>query len=242
MRHIRKHGQGPRAVQKAHANPPATTDQASSRWNKFSYKQELLHQHLLPEQYGLCGYSELDAANTMLGFHIEHVENKSQNPARTFDYNNLIASVFSSKVDEGLAVARRQSIEVFGGHATGKRKAVNLQLFISPLQADCSRFFTYLSNGEIQPSLKIQGTPDEDRARYTIQILNLNSPYLVSLRREWWEHLEELFDEHERKNWSLKHLAALDLLPSHQKLSRFFSVTRQFFGPLAEHLLQHQAL
>ncbi|EJT4385593.1 TIGR02646 family protein, partial [Salmonella enterica] len=47
---------------------------------------------LLNEQYHLCCYSEIRADLRGLGYHIEHVENKSQQPGRTFDYQNLAAS------------------------------------------------------------------------------------------------------------------------------------------------------
>jgi len=195
----------------------------------------------LHEQYGLCGYSEVDAEDLALGFHIEHVENKSQNPARTFDYQNLIASAFNST--EGLPFAKAQSWELFGGHAPGKqgrRNPVDMTRLVSPLLPDCARFFAYLSDGTVEPRLSLS-PQDSDRARYTIDILNLNSPFLVSLRQEWWDELDALYQEHLPKGWSIEHLASIDLLPRNQRLSPFFTLTRQFFGAVAERLLALQA-
>ena len=246
MRRITKQGQGSQKLRQFQFNPPQTPQAATDQWQTFRSGgggRDLLDNHLLPEQWGLCGYSELDADRLGLGFHIEHVENKSQNPARTFDYGNLMASAFSSKEGEGLQRANAQRIEVFGGHAPGKqgrRLPVDMAKFVSPLQPDTARFFAYLSNGWVEPALALDGS-DQERARYTIDLLNLNSPFLVSLRRDWWDELDALFLEHQAKDWSLTDLAAVDLLPQGERLSRFFSLTRQFFGPVGERVFQQHA-
>lgn len=242
MKHIDKQGAGSHKLQKAHANPPNSPEQATTDWHRFRrHKAVLLNDHLLPEQYGLCGYSEVDAEMLRLGFHIEHVENKSQNPARTFDYYNLIASAFSS--EEGLPLAKAQNWELFGGHASGKQghpTPVDMTRLVSPLLPDCARFFAYLSNGTVEPQLNLN-TQDSARARYTIDILNLNSPFLVSRRQEWWEELDALYEDHLPRGWSIDDLASVVLLPRNQRLGQFFTLTRQFFGPVAERLLMLQA-
>jgi uncharacterized protein (TIGR02646 family) len=241
MKHIAKQGAGPQSLQQAHANPPQTAEQARSLWQRYGHKQVLLSEYLLPEQFGLCGYSDLDAEALGFGFHIEHVENKSQNPSRTLDYHNLIASAFSS--DEGLPLAKNQNWEVFGGHASKKQghpSPVDMTRLVSPLLPDCARFFAYLSNGTVEPKLDLDAQGN-DRARYTIDLLNLNSRFLVSLRQEWWEELDALYEEHMPRGWSIDHLASVVLLPRNQRLNPFFSLTRQFFGPVAERLLMQQA-
>lgn len=239
MRTIQKYGSGGFHLNQAHANPPQTPAQAGSRWSSFGYKEEVL-QHLLAEQYHLCCYSELRADEEGLGYHIEHVENKQQNPPRTFDYGNLAASALHSEVLGGF---KAQGNEVFGGHARGKNGTsgpVDMQRFISPHQADCTRFFAYLSDGRVIPADNLNAQ-EWDKAHYTIDTLNLNSPYLRTLRQKWWDELDDLFEEHIDKGWSLAHLVALELVPSSGKLRRFFSLTRQFFGTVAEKTLQQQA-
>lgn len=244
MKRIVKVGQGSRKLQQAALNPPQSSEAATTAWRSFRQHgggAELLAAHLLPEQQGLCGYSELAADSLGLGFHIEHVENKRQNPARTFDYGNLIASAFSSS--EGLPLVKAQGLEVFGGHATGKQGKplpVDMAKFVSPLQDDSARYFAYLSNGVVEPRLDLSPA-DRDRAAYTIDLLNLNSPFLVSLRKAWWDELDALYSQHEQQGWSVQHLAMVDLLPRGQRLSPFFTMTRQFFGPVAEQLLREQA-
>lgn len=242
MRSIHKTGStGNRALRTANTHPPTTHEDATRRWQRLDDKQDLLDNYLRPEQYGLCCYSELDADREGLGFHIEHVENKAQNPARSFDYSNLAASAFSS--DAGLPHAATQGWQVFGGHAPGKQGRpvpVDMARFVSPLQAGSAHFFAYLSNGEVEPSSALQDTPDWDRADYTIRLLNLNSAYLVSLRRAWWDELDQFHQEHLVSQWSVDDLAAVDLLPRQQRLSRFFSLTRVFYGGVAQRvLLQH---
>lgn len=233
MRAITKQVSGNSRLNQAHAKPPENHTQATSRWRGFKYKPAV-EASLLDEQYHLCCYSELRADQEHLGYHIEHVENKSQNPQRTFDYTNLAASAL---VDDDLQILKGQ---VFGGHTPGKQKRVNRRYFVSCHQPDCRRYFACLSNGRVEPALKLN-TREKRCAGYTIALLNLNSPYLIVLRQQWWDELDDLFQEHQIKGWSLGHLTEIDLVPTSGKLSRFFSLTRQFFGSIAEQTLQQYA-
>lgn len=237
MRFIRKQGTGGYHLERAHANPPITAHDATTRWNSFGYKPDVL-QRLLDEQYQLCCYSELRADEEGLGYHIEHVENKHQNPQRTFEYANLAASALDSTAD--LPFFKAQGHELFGGHAPCKQREVDLTHFVSCHRSQCPRYFTFLSDGRVVPAMTLNPL-EHDRAEYTINVLNLNSPYLVTLRRNWWDELDDLYEEHDTKGWSLLHLAAVNLAPTGNKLYRFFSLTRQFFGPAAEEALQESA-
>lgn len=234
MRVISKLGAGGYQLNRANANPPLTGAQATSRWSSFGHKADVMSA-LLNEQYQLCCYSEMRADQEGLGFHIEHVENKSQNPPRTFDYVNLAASALRS--DD---LPRLNRGEAFGGHAAGKQQACDITRLVSCHQPDCARYFAYLSDGRVVPSLGL-GAAEIDRAQYTIDLLNLNSPFLVTHRRQWWAEHDLLFQEHLNKGWSVSDLAAIDLAPIHGALSRFFSLTRQFFGSVAEQVIQTHA-
>ncbi|EDJ4644545.1 retron system putative HNH endonuclease [Salmonella enterica] len=191
---------------------------------------------LLNEQYHLCCYSEIRADLRGLGYHIEHVENKSQQPGRTFDYQNLAASALDS--ENGLHLF---GINAFGGHARGKQEAVDMANFIHCHLPDCSRYFAYLSDGRIVPADELNAQ-EMERAEYTIDLLNLNSGFLQTERRNHWEELERLFEEHIEKGWDLQQLLQLELVPSpDHKLHEFFSITRQFFQQEAEQVLQIHA-
>lgn len=232
MRSITKVGDGGYQLNRSHQNPPATSEQATSRWSSFGYKSEVT-QNLIQELYGLCAYSEIRPDQLGLGTHIEHVEPKSVNPSRTFDYGNLVLSALSSADLKTI-----DKTEVFGGHA--KLNTYDALLFISCLQADCARYFVYLSNGKVEPENALNAA-EKQQAKYTIDLLNLNSPYLVNQRKKWLDELDELIDEHIRDDMSLPYLASIDLVPANDKLSPFFTATRQRFGNIAEQVLTNDA-
>lgn len=233
MRAVSKLGGGGYHLAREHANPPLAGAQATSRWSSFGHKDYVISS-LLEEQFQLCCYSELRADQEGLGFHIEHVENKSQNPSRTFDYTNLAASAL--RHDDLPALNRG---EAFGGHAVRKQQACNMARLVSCHQPDCARYFAYLSDGRVVPSLAL-GAAEVDRAQYTIDLLNLNSPFLITRRRQWWAELDLLFQEHVNKGWSVSDLANVVLMPTHGALSSFFSLTRQFFGSVADQVIAAQ--
>lgn len=235
MRHISQFALHVHGLSQANQNPPVTPVQSSSRWSSFGYKPEVLAR-LLNQQYQLCCYSEVRADLLGLDYHIEHVENKSQVPHRTFDETNLAASALSSDMVSSLIKE-----DVFGGHAVGKQRGVDMNLFVHCHFPNCSDFFSYLSDGRIVPSIE-RSEAEQQRAQYTIGLLNLNSPYLVTMRQLWWDELEKLEAEHLSNNWDINQLLQLDIVPTgNHQLNQFFSLTRQFFGPLAEALLQSEA-
>jgi uncharacterized protein (TIGR02646 family) len=232
MRPIHKQGYGTYHLQQAHQHPPMTAHDARTRWSSFGYKADI-KESLLDEQLMLCAYSEIRADLVGIGYHIEHIRPKSQFPQETFHYDNLVASALADQDLHRIIAA-----DVFGGHA--KIGSYDAQLFISCLETDCSRFFAYLSDGRVEPAAGLS-PDDRDRAVYTRDLLNLNSPFLVNLRRRWWDELDSLLQEHLSDNQSVYHLAAVDLLPVNGRLSQFFTATRQFFGSLSEEVLQDGA-
>lgn len=232
MRTIVKHGQGTYHLQKAHEAPPNTAHDAETRWSSFGHKAAL-RERLLDEQLMLCAYSEIRADIEGIEYHIEHIRPKSKFPQDTFSYGNLVASALSDQDLKGLVVA-----EVFGGHAKGND--YDPELFVSCLSAGSSRFFAYLSDGRVEPAAGLSAE-ERDKAIYTRDLLNLNSPFLVNRRRRWWDELDALLTEHLDDNQSVYHLAAVDLLPTNGRLSQFFTTTRQFYGSLAEHVLSDGA-
>ncbi|EAA7702503.1 TIGR02646 family protein [Salmonella enterica subsp. enterica serovar Cerro] len=237
MRHVIKTRRGTDALLTAHEQPPQNSDQSTHRWQRFGRENKAaLMTLLLNEQYHLCCYSEIRADLRGLGYHIEHVENKSQQPGRTFDYQNLAASALDS--ENGLHLF---GINAFGGHARGKQEAVDMAKFIHCHLPDCSRYFAYLSDGRIVPADELNAQ-EMERAEYTIDLLNLNSGFLQTERRNHWEELEQLFEEHIEKGWDLQQLLQLELVPSpDHKLHEFFSITRQFFQQEAGQVLQIHA-
>ena len=239
MRRIVSKGSGGYYLDQAHQNPPSTADQAISRWNSFRYK-DILISNLLEEQYGLCCYSELRSDLEGLGYHVEHILLKSIFPEKTFDYSNMAASALSSNALSSNALKEIPPRDIFGGHAVKKQKAFDLSFFVSCRDDDCNKYFTYLSDGRVVPSIELNNY-DKKKADYTIDVLNLNSPFLINRRRNWFDELGDLFEEHENKGWSIDYLAGIYLIPVNQKLDPFFSLTRQFFAQVAERVLKQAA-
>ncbi len=232
MRFIRKRAFGGGHLEQAHANPPQTGKQATSRWSSFGHKGTVSNC-LQDEQYGLCAYTELRPDQAGLGTHIEHVQPKSRYPQRTFDFSNLVLCALDESDLQTRAVNDR-----FGGHA--KLGEYDPALFVSCLQNDCPRFFAYLSDGRVVAAANLS-VNETQQAQYTIDLLNLNAPYLLVQRKNWLDELDKLIDEHLDNDNSLEDLAAIDLLPTSGKLSPFFSATRQRFARIADSLLRAQA-
>ncbi|WP_122585057.1 retron system putative HNH endonuclease [Pseudomonas viridiflava] len=239
MRSIRKTGAGTPALVRANRTPPTTGSQATNRWKGFRAHKPSLLSCLLDEQYGLCCYSEIRADFNGLGHHIEHIVNKSQAPSRTFDYSNLAASALDSSTD--LLALKTGHHEIFGGHAPKKQKPYDTALFVTCHEPDCHRFFSYVSDGRIIPKPKLNNN-DNQRARYTIELLHLNSPYLVNQRKKWWTELDELYLKHQEEGWNLNYLVDLELTPINGRLNHFFSLTRIFLGPTAEDHIRNNPL
>lgn len=196
---------------------PTTMAEAIARWNDFS-KKSTVRNKLLPQQKGLCAYTELNikafratrtaTSSTDHGCHIEHIKPKSLFPENTFDYDNLVISVLDHldlqrlKQDAFVDESPEEDLshrELFGGHAKGNDYD---EVFISPLESNCQGYFLYLEeSGEIVPASELT---DEALARAirTIELLNLNHPYLKNQRRKRMaevvadiDHLETLDDQ-----------------------------------------------
>lgn len=184
------------------------------------------------EQFGLCAYSEILLDDNDLGMHVDHVEPKSINQIGTFDHANLLLSATSSDKLKGMPKG-----EVFGGHFRGNQYSATD--FITPLRPDCRRFFHYASSGELEPAFGLS-VDDGLKAQYTIDVLNLNAPLLVSRRRLWlWEleqEIEKLLDSPDALNC----FADAELCSTGGRLRPFHSAARKRFGSLGESVINQR--
>lgn len=199
-------------------------------------KQCLMENYLKPEQYCLCAYSEVNLET--FGCHIEHIKPKSRYPKYIFYYHNLMASAFDSEELQKYAYADR-----FGGHfkCGDKRKAeedkYDPNLFISPLEVNCRRFFSYEPDGSVKPHPKREKS-EKERAQYTIDALNLNAPYLVAERRRIIEEMLPIIDDLLDNDEGIHHFAEADLCVTNGKLQPFHSTRLQQFGILGLQVMQ----
>jgi len=227
MRRILK-TQGDPNLQREQEKPtPASAPEASKRWH--SYDKTATRSSLLDEQWWLCAYTELALEGCQYGCHIEHMEPKSINPSRTFDYNNLVVLALDS--DSLTKFAKKDR---FGGHY--KQSVYDSNLFVSPLMHDSERYFEYRSSGRVEPA---QNLIPEDRAKaiYTRDLLNLNAPFLVNSRRRWLIELEDEIDRLLDDDSALRQLAECELCDTSGRLREFHTAAKALFGRLGDQVM-----
>ena len=107
------------------------------------------------QQHGLCAYccKRIDF-NASLNEHIKP-QGVGKYANLSMDYRNIIASC---KTEDGALVS------TCSAH---KRNQYDEKLFVSPLDKECESHFTFYPDGTIVPLT--------DKAKYTIDLLNLNS-------------------------------------------------------------------
>lgn len=102
----------------------------------------VLNISLRKEQQGLCSYCESEVADS--DGHIEHMEPRSRNPARTYDYANLVISC-----DGG-------TVEHCGRYKDDRKKNPNhawdATRFSTPHHPASISLFLYLPNGRVVPT------------------------------------------------------------------------------------------
>ena len=164
-----------RRIRKTH--PPASLRNwiaANRNLPNFNYdalpvgvKAEL-KDHLLSEQGFLCAYTGRGIEDD--DSHIEHLKPQSETtnePGKDVDYRNVVACF---PVDGG---------DVSYGYGAPVKGGWWYQhLFVSPLDSDCDRRFSFTWAGKVRANPK-----GHEAATTTIRRLVLNNPGLVSLRR-----------------------------------------------------------
>ena len=126
-----------------------------------SNARQRLRQNFLDEQFYICGYccGKIDKTNA----HNEHIVPQSRpNGSNSLNYNNMIASCRGFKLERDTCGHRKNS-----GYIEEK--------FVSPLDQECEGHFKYYIDGEI--------VGKNEKAKYTIELLNLNSGALKNARR-----------------------------------------------------------
>lgn len=192
-------------------------------WQKFSQVFESrevkrdLSEHLLSEQKELCVYCQqhlvIASPHTKLSdiSHIEHIKPKARGryPQDTFNQKNIVLSCngFNCK-----AIAEPPE---FCGH--NKNQLYDELRFLNPVQKkDLEQYFDYTFEGEIRPSPSLS-KKDRQKANYMIEILDLQNPVLVNMRKDAFSDVID-YEEDE--------IAEL-LDDSYDSLPGFFSMLKQ---------------
>ncbi|RKZ55913.1 MAG: hypothetical protein DRR08_23000 [Candidatus Parabeggiatoa sp. nov. 2] len=105
-------------------------------------------------------------------------------------------------------------------------------LFVSPLNPDCQRFFSYELTGEVEPHPTL--TPAEKAcAEYTINLLNLNNRRLVQERSRIITEMVNIINELSNDAEVLSYFADMELGLTGDCLRPFHSARLQQFQNLA---------
>lgn len=176
MRHLAPHAEPPELTIARPTLPPD--------WKRIPRRVKgAIRDRLYIYQFGLCGYCEGSLGE--LGRHIEHVEPKGGiggNPARTFDYSNLIASC-QGDTDKPKSAGQDASCGHFKDQYISTQGAFVLADFISPREPGCDLKFQYLSDGRAIPAAA-PGTRDYIRSDYTIKAAGMDCNRLRNRRRQ----------------------------------------------------------
>ena len=172
-----------------------------------------LHQSLRQEQQGLCCYCELEVED--LDGHIEHMEPRSHNRARTYDYSNLAISCNGGHTEHCGHYKDNKS-----GHSWDAGR------FLPPHHPITSELFEYLFDGSVQETGR-----DTGKASYLINYLGLDCARLTDRRRA---HARNLIDtlgdqpDQELVDWLRGEYLQTD---ANDRLKQFYSLTKQILEP-----------
>ena len=135
-------------------------------WDSFTPEiKQVLKQYLLEEQENsCCPYCEIEIS--LENSQIEHIKPKNKFPKLLTEYDNLLACCLESK-------------------RCGNSKANKWdELFINPITENPEDYFKYdIKTGKIISIFK-DGEKYE-KAKYTINLLNLNDNRLCNIRRKY---------------------------------------------------------
>ena len=79
-----------------------------------------------------------------------------------------------------------------------------------------------------------------DSVEKTIRILDLNVQRLRTARKDYWDNLSSKMPAYRGNPNAMEEWARSRLLPKNGALSKFFTVSRSYFGPLGEAILEEE--
>jgi len=167
------------------------TGETFDDWRELdSNTKEELYQHILVnEQTECCAYCEQKFPYLELpkikNYRIEHIYPRDTYKEKTFDYDNLIVTCDDQK--DKIKTCDHSKANNF-----------NSDLFINPVTENPSEFLRHnLADGEITPVVNYSENISHQRARYTIELLNLNAKRLASAREEFINEILDYITEPE---------------------------------------------
>lgn len=215
MIYVKHHTAAPRKLANRFAQGiPANSN---SSWQSFDGKKEL-KENLIAIQNGLCAYCEirLDAS---IGNHLEHIESKSLNPHKTFEYQNIVCSCIKDSLSDS-----EDTNPISCGHAKDDKP-----IDIKPIDIECEKYFSFDLFGRVVPN-EILTIEEKRKAQNTIDTLNLNCKRLKRQREtvidEGYKIINELLSDTE----ALNNFLDLELNTVNNKYFSFINLRREHFG------------
>ena len=224
------------------------------RWDRFrSHDVGRSYRGLVEElsnlQHGLCGYCEIDL--TERDRQVEHIVPQSdpeQGAALALDVANLITCC-KGGTERNLAPDRlgdgdRYLKPVHRNRSCGEAKGnlVNCE-FLGPRDLPALPSLTrVLDDGRIEADEQACESLDVAAASVTstIGILNLNAERLRLARERHWNALNDEWGNFFGDLGLMDEAARRELLPDGDRLPKFFTTSRCYFGPMAEQVLDEQ--
>lgn len=188
---------------------------ANQSWDGFigSPCHSTVRQGLQHEQQLLCCYCESEVRDR--NGHIEHMEPRSRNPARTYDYSNLALSCNGGNANHCGHFKDNRS-----GHSWDASR------FLPPHEPTTAKLVRYLPSGSIEAT-----SEDPDKASYLIAYLGLDCVRLTDRRRRHARCLINTLGgepDEDLAEWLRQdHLQA----DGDGRLKQFYSLSKQILEP-----------
>ncbi|HRW61060.1 MAG TPA: TIGR02646 family protein [Defluviicoccus sp.] len=203
-----------------HRHPaPHCLEQQSENQDWYAFMQTRCHEDvrvsLWKEQQGICCYCEIELADNNV--HIEHMEPRCRNSARTYDYANLALSCNGGTVEHC-------------GHYKDNRAhnpgyAWDGGRFSPPHDSETAMLFMYLTDGSVAPT-----EVNEDKASYLIGYLGLTCARLTERRKAHARVLIDSLGYQPEQNAEFLRQYYLEA-DNKGRLKQFFSLSKQILEP-----------
>lgn len=177
-----------RNIQKGNEPPSLTEHRKTPHADYRNYtEKDLLRQHLVNEQGGICCYCMSRIRPTAGGMKIEHWQCQENYPARQLEYRNLLGACPGGEGRPG----KEQHCDTFKGDA---------ELSINPADPACNveRLIKFPGSGRVK-------SDDPDIDRELNEVLNLNHPQLVANRKATLDSFCQAIGRQNRNNGWFNH-------------------------------------
>lgn len=215
MIYVKHHTTAPRKLANRFTQGIPANPQAS--WQSFDGKQEL-KENLSVIQNGLCAYCEI-RLDTSIENHLEHIDSKSLNPHKTFEYSNIVCSCIKDSL-----LDNEDANPISCGHAKRRRS-----IDIKPTDIECEKYFSFDLFGRVVPN-EILTIEEKQKAQNTINILNLNCKRLKRQRETVIDEGYKIINEFLSDTDALNNFLDLELNTVNNKYFSFINLRREHFG------------